>query len=337
MIAAVGRVGIAPPYPEDDAGVNFVYHGRRSKAPIDVASDAATLLQQPPDDELASSRADAAGAERERGRFGPRDALELLTVLALVVYGAVHFGEYAFYARLGASPDDVGLDYTHTLGRVAVGFGLLAGTVMFLLAAGALMGSKRDDVAGSLFEFVVCAPAVLVGYILLATLLPPLPRWTIWVAVVAVIALGAVLEATYRSGALARWLRTFDLRHAIVLGAIGLVASFGLAGAAGYHAAGYVLAGEDLPCGCSKIFGINVALPWVNGSRGFMGIQAERAQVSWVGPQHPDTRRPRRALYLGTADGLVALYDVDLGRTVRIPAQAISFSTEGAGRPFTRR
>jgi hypothetical protein len=101
---------------------------------------------------------------------------------------------------------------------------------------------------------------------------------------------------------------------------VGIVLLFGYAGITGYLAAGYVLDGKPLPCSCSKLFGHNIALPWVSGSEGFLGVQADEAEVRWAtNSDRPRDALPRRPIYLGTADELVALYDPDRNAVVRVP------------------
>jgi hypothetical protein len=259
------------------------------------------------------------------------DALEALTLAALVVYGAVHFADYAFYARLGVSPEDVGLDYARTLAKVAIGFVLLAATVALLLTAGAQLAAKDDHGRmRGLLGWLGGMLALGMGSVLLLTLLPPVPRLLVFAVSGGIIVLGAYLDEARRVRLL-RWAWTLDLSRKLMLGATGLVLIFGLAGVGGYHAAGYVRAGETPPCGCTKLFGHNVALPWLSGSRGFMGVQAERAEVAWVNPaNHPAHALPTDALYLGSADEMVALYDVARAMTVRIPAQSVTVATEPA-------
>jgi hypothetical protein len=282
-----------------------------------------------PDDEHDIALTAGPDAGEPARRLTLHDALEALTLAALLVYGAVHFADYAFYARLGVSPDEVGLDYARTLAKVAIGFVLLAATVALLLTAGAHVAAKDDD-GGSrgLLPWLGAMLAPWVGSVLLLTLLPPFPRWMIIAASFAVIGLGAYLNEERRAQLLQR-LWALDLARKLTLGAIGIILVFGLAGLGGYHAAGYVQAGEPPPCGCSKLFGHNLAMPWLSGSRGFMGIQAERAEVTWVNPRnHPAHALPTDALYLGSADQMVALYDVSRAMTVRIPAQAVTVATE---------
>jgi hypothetical protein len=270
------------------------------------------------------------GAAERLPKVKLHDALEALTLVALVMYGAVHFADAAFYARLGVSPDEVGLDYARTLAKVAVGFVLLAATVALLFVAGAHLAKDDHGRFRGLLRSLGALLVLWVGSVLLLTLLPPAPRWMVITASVGTIGLGAYLNEARRSRLL-RWLGALDLTRALTLGAIGIVAVFGLAGLAGYRAAGHVRDGETPPCGCTKLFGHNLAMPWLSGSRGFMGIQVERAEVAWVNPRnHPAQTLPTDALYLGSADQMVALYDVSHEMTVRIPAQAVTVATEPA-------
>jgi hypothetical protein len=261
------------------------------------------------------------GVAHER-RFQIRELLEALTAVALVVYGAVHFGQYAFYARLGVSPDAVGLDYGRTLGAVAVGLALFVAAIVFLLTAGALFTSNHGSGLG---RFVLGLVVGGVGAVLLRTLLPPLPNPGLAVSIMAATAAGAVLNANHV--ALRAWASGLGGRATLAIAAPAIVLAFGLAGLAGYHAAGYVYRGGELPCGCTPLFGRNITLPWVSGSRGFMGVEAERAEVEWVNPSEPHGPLPADPIYLGTADNMVVLYDPTLHRAVRIPAQSISVET----------
>jgi hypothetical protein len=263
------------------------------------------------------------------------DALEALTLAALVVYGAVHFADYTFYARLGVSPEEVGLDYAGTLAKVAVGFVLLAATVALLFAAGARLATENGHgrFRGRL-DWLGAMLALAVGQGLLLTLLPPVPRVVVFAASGAIMGLGVCLDEARRERAL-RWLWRLDLSHKLMLGATAIVVVFGLAGVAGYRAAENVRDGGTPPCGCTKLFGHNLAMPWLSGSRGFMGIQAERAEIAWVNPRnHRADPLPTDALYLGSADQMVALYDVARAVTVRIPAQAVTVATEPLRTPW---
>jgi hypothetical protein len=266
--------------------------------------------------------------EAARGGASLKGVLEFLTVVALVVYAAVHFGDYTFYARLGVSPDEVGLDYARTLGKVAGGLVLLGAALALLIAAGARLSAADDDSTRRWAPYLAWPLALVTSGVLLATLLPPLPRWALWIGAACIVRLGVVLDAKRRSGELGDLVSKRDPMHLIAAGALGLIVIFGAFGIAGYRAAGYVRGGKEIPCGCSHILGLNVALPWVSGSRGFMGIEAPTAQVKWAddarGARPP---LPEEAVYLGSADGLVVLYDPDRNRSIRVPAQSIAFST----------
>jgi hypothetical protein len=121
-----------------------------------------------------------------------------------------------------------------------------------------------------------------------------------------------------------------------VIAAVSIVIVFGLAGLIGYRAAGYVRDGKALPCGCSKLFGHNIALPWVSASQGFLGVQADKVDVAWVTKSdRPSAPLPENPIYLGTADGLVALYDPDRDMVVRLPASEIAIGVEA--KPLTWR
>jgi hypothetical protein len=269
------------------------------------------------------------GASSDGSRLKAREVLEWLTGLALVVYGAVHFGDYAFYARLGVSPDDVGLDYARTLGKVAGGLVLLGATLALLIAAGARLSSTDEGSTRWWARLLVWPLALFVSFLLLATLLPPLPRWTLLIAGACLVRLGAFLDAKRRSEGLRSLVRDRDPMHLLAFGALGLIVTFAAFGIAGYRAAGYVRGGKELPCGCTNMFGLNVALPWVSGSRGFMGVEAQTAYVWWAdGGRGRRPPLPEPAAYLGSADGLVVLYDVSRKATIRVPAQSVAFATE---------
>lgn len=270
------------------------------------------------------------GREREPKReFPPSGTLEVLTLSALVIYGAVRFADAAFYARLGVSPDDVGLDYARTLGKVAAGVLLLLASVVLLAWSGWFAsGSKPVRV-----RIPAWFLAGSTGVTLLGALLPPTPRWLLMLIAGAIGVLGALLRDLYNEGRLHRWPRPGRAALALIA-AVAIVVVFGLSGLIGYRAAEYVRDGKPLPCGCSKLFGHNVALPWVSASKGFLGVEADEVDVTWVTKSdRPSEPLPKHPIYLGTADGLVALYDADRDMVVRIPATEIAIGVEA--KPLT--
>jgi hypothetical protein len=274
-----------------------------------------------------------AGAESAVERAGEKAwltrAAEALPVLALVIYGAVRFGDSAFYARLGVSPDEVGLDYGRTLGRVAVGIALLAAAASLVAIAGGLLEGVEEWTPRVVVEGIFGVIAWLVGLIALRSVLPPMSPVLTAVCALLIFFAGYWLTPRYRSGDLARSLRGVDSIRALGIAAAFVIALFGLAGVAGYRAAGYIVDGRSLPCGCAHVLGRNLALPWVNGSEGFMGLEAEHATVSWVTTaDRPRGALPQNAVLLGDDDGIVVLYDVDHEQAVRLPADDVSVRTD---------
>jgi hypothetical protein len=247
--------------------------------------------------------------------------VELLTLAALVIYGAVRFADSAFYARLGVTPDDVGLDYARTLGRVAGGIALLAATVAILMWAGSAFSKPGDRFVNTLGFFAGMAA----GGALLKALLPPTSRLVVLALAVGLAGAGAVLGRQHANGRITRWVAKLTGPRQIVLAAVAIVAIFGYAGVTGYRAAGYVVDGRELPCGCSNLFGRNITLPWASASAGFLGVQADRASVKWISPSgHPRQVLPEAPIYLGAADEMIALYDPELHDVVRLPVSAVS-------------
>jgi hypothetical protein len=266
---------------------------------------------------LVHCAAAAGPSEAKSGlELSPRSMLELLTVAALVIYGAVRFADSAFYARLGATPDDVGLDYAHVLGRVAGSVALMSATLAILLSAGWFV--RRAN-------WPMVTGALGVGTALLRAMLPPTSPLVAMAMAAIVLIAGAFARRAREASQTAGWLPTLTRARLVIVAAVGIVVIFGYAGISGYRAAGYVYNGQELPCGCSSLLGHNITLPWASASEGFMGVEASPADVRWISPNdHKGDVIPGDLMYLGVADELVALYDPVDHVVVRLPVAAVS-------------
>lgn len=254
------------------------------------------------------------------------------SLLALGIYGAARFGDAAFYARLGTNPDAVGLDYSVTLSRVATTIAV-SGASLLALVYRSRISARIEEPPGSQRRARLAISAVtLVLTLALSALLfllfvPPTlvssvhVRGSIALVCVSLVWLVGYLyeKADWRASSLHQ-------HQFIVAAALGVVVLFGASALTGYHAAGYVIRGQPLPCPCAKLFGHNLTLPWSSGSSGFLGLQAEVAAVTWIGPgQSP---LPAQATLLGTADGSAVLYDSATRRTMIVPAADVLLSPQ---------
>jgi hypothetical protein len=325
------------------------------------------MVSDPPDpapvEERSPSEEDPPSVPQPSGwpqiNLDLKDVLGVLSVVGLVIYGSVRFADTAFYARLGTSPDDVGISYATTLSRVAGPVVLLAALVIALFFAVQL--EKEHSTGLRVLCLLVLGLAAVVT---LGELIPATPRFRLVdinivpvVVTIVVVAVSAKWPPA-NSRRLRTALRPGTPQFWVVLG-MTTVILFGLAGVTGYREAGYlrdsvpVVGISPLPCGCDAIFNHDVSLPWVSGTQGFYGVEATPVLVEWVGSEPPPRDLPPRsrpcpprveeynvnpvcagAYELGESDGVVILFDPVTNTSVAVPTSSVILSTSSQLRPF---
>jgi uncharacterized membrane-anchored protein len=244
----------------------------------------------------------------------------VVTLSALAIYGAARFGDRAFYARLGTDPDTVGLNYGVTLARVATSVVVAGAGVVALFSCGRHFAKPADEKGNQgpwakLFFGLCLVMAFILSFLLLVLVIP-----TTLVPIVqlrgclALALVGVLCLAGYGYEKARRKAGSFDPLRSIVGFAIAIVLLFGFAALTGYQSAGHIMRGQPLPCPCISFFGRNVTLPWSSGTNGFLGIIAEQAKITWIGPGRSPV--PGFAIFLGGSNDSVVLFDVTTQHTL---------------------
>jgi hypothetical protein len=172
-----------------------------------------------------------------------------------------------------------------------------------------------------LFSFVALATAFVLTVLLLELIIPPtLVPITSVRAVIALAGCVALIQAgkKYKE---ARERGSFDPIRSAIGASIALVVLFGLSAVTGYHSAAYIMHGQPLPCPCVSFFGYNITLPWSSGTNGFLGIKAEKARVTWIGPGRSVV--PALAILLGGSNGSIVLFDAYTQKVVIVPGSDV--------------
>jgi hypothetical protein len=265
----------------------------------------------------------------------------VLGAVGLAVYGSVRFADTAFYARLGTTPDSVGISYAETLSRVAGPVALLTGVIVTLF-----MLARINWFLGIIFS----APAAMILGILLP--LPHLAGTSLiaFAIIMAIIIIGVWWEARTTANRAREMTPEQPVEPTVgpplvprsfwVAGGILLLIIFGLSGLIGYRQANYLINGDPalgknpLPCGCSKFFGYNVELPWTSGSEGFLGIEATPVKVRWIGPGPTPGDLPTEAYFLGESDGVDVVFDPGANQSVSIPVNSVVLTSRNDLTPF---
>jgi uncharacterized membrane-anchored protein len=244
----------------------------------------------------------------------------VVTLSALAIYGAARFGDTAFYARLGTDADTVGLNYGVTLARVATSVVVAGAGVVALFSFGRYFAKSADErgnqgLWAKLFSSLGLVVAFMLSFVLLVLIIPttlvPMVKLRI---VLAFVLAGALYLAGYGYEKAHRKIGSFDPIRSMIAFAIAIVLLFGFAALTGYQSAGHIMRGQPLPCPCVSFFGRNVTLPWSSGTNGFLGIKAEQARITWIGPGRSPV--PGFAIFLGGSNDSVVLFDVNTQHTL---------------------
>lgn len=268
----------------------------------------------------AGLAARAAALEHRREKTDFQSWTAVVTLSALAIYGAARFGDRAFYARLGTDPDTVGMNYAVTLARVATSVVVAGAGVFALFSFGryrAKPAAEKDNQSrwAKLFFSLCLVVASTLSFLLLVLVIPPtlvpIGRVRVGLALVLAYALyraGHGYEKARQNEKERQSVVPFDPIRSMIVFAIAIVLLFGFAALTGYQSAAHIMRGQPLPCPCISVLGRNIALPWSSGTNGFLGIIAEKARITWIGPHRSPV--PESAIYLGGSNDSVVLFDV---------------------------
>jgi hypothetical protein len=276
-----------------------------------------------PSKELSDLASRVAALEHRPERADFQSWTAVVTLSALAIYGAARFGDTAFYARLGTDADTVGLNYGVTLARVATTVVVAGAGVVALFFFGRHLAKPQDEKPyqgpwARLFFSLAVAMAWILSYLLLVLIIPPILVPIAKVRIfVALVCAAALCLAGYRYEIARRKTGAFDPVRSTIVFAITIVLLFGLAAIIGYQSAGHIMRGQQLPCPCISFFGRNITLPWSSGTNGFLGIKAEAANITWIGPGKSPV--PSSAILLGGSNDSVVLFDTDTQSTLIVP------------------
>ena len=261
-----------------------------------------------------------------------QDWAPTVTLIALVIYGSARFGDAVFYARLGTNPDAVGLNYAVTLSRVATVMAVAGAGMLAIILVGIIYRHTSDRRATSFFlTMLIVLGIAAVGYLglLLVMLLIPasVPFFLRELIAVLIVVLLYVIGYNYKAEE--QWIAKQErFRPGVILvGSLSAVVIVAVSGLAGYRSAGYVMRGELLPCPCVSAFNHNMTLPWSTGTSGLLGLTADQASITWVGPGK--RKVPTSAILLGGSDGNLVFYDPAAQRTITVPSTDVVVQTEG--------
>ncbi|WP_159049527.1 hypothetical protein [Streptomyces sp. NRRL WC-3618] len=266
---------------------------------------------------------------KSEGRWAKRDskaswkdiattAAGITSLAGIALYGSVHFADAAFYARLGLTPEDIGLNPAVTLGRVAVSF-MLIGVALFIVALPLVIFFRRTSfpwllltLAGSTIGNVLIvklfAPVAEVG-----TLVISIGEMTF---IFAVFAMHEIDLSVILNNVKGKKLEVATLTSFAVLLVFFAAGIFGLRAAYGI---------ESTVTPKSSFNVIPESFPGM-GRLGLLGVEAKPANVVWVSENLKGavaTTKGFPLIFLGTERNLHFLYDVQRRRVMRVPATLV--------------
>ncbi|KAB1977848.1 hypothetical protein [Streptomyces triticiradicis] len=242
-------------------------------------------------------------------------AAGVTSLAGIALYGSVHFADAAFYARLGLTPEDVGLDPAVTLGRVAVSF-MLIGVALFIATLPAVVFFQRTSfpwllialvgaTLGNLLLVVLFAPSSGAGRLLLAA-----AEFLFILAALTVreIGLSVLLDKVKEKK-----------MEAVMFASFIVICMFVAAGSVGFRAA-YDIESRAT----SKLSpGLNPESFPGAGRLGLLGVEAKPANIVWVSDSLKGAVKTTKGfplIFLGTERNLHFLYDARRKLVMRVPA-----------------
>ncbi|MDX6609013.1 MAG: hypothetical protein QOF85_938 [Solirubrobacterales bacterium] len=241
------------------------------------------------------------------------------SVVAVLAGGFYTLAYSTFYGNLDISPEQAGLTTSEILTHSVLGgltlVALLAITFAAIFISLIGIQSTEDLGPGTWTDFgsnmFISAAALSVMGVAFFLAGAPLALWLFLTVVAVLVALPVSL--TFRYGGPLPKPANFEFAwEAYVAFLVAGAIPFGLAGAA----VGTFIEAEKL--GTTASSGGAVRNPTIAGIP-FLGVQAQPAFVDWANEAEAK-RVPRCLLYLGSADGQLALYDAKDGTTIEAPS-----------------
>ncbi|GHC33043.1 hypothetical protein [Streptomyces cinnamoneus] len=285
-----------------------------------------------PNEGAAKKSSDADAEDSGKPKYSAASTVALVTLLGLLMYGVARFGNAAFCARLGISPDEIGVEPHLLLGKVAGTFVLFV--LLIGLTALVIDWVYREEGGWWRVWLVGIPVGAALAFLFLAFFVPGSNSWIVAICLTIIICLmqfgstflGHFVKSIEKWSSAARG----NVFKVCVSGATVIVALFILAGVSGYRAAGYTSSGRDLPHFVSFYFW-RVDTKWLTGTPGFLGIHAKRATISWVSSTVSErvAQRLRRGpvFHLGTYQGVHYLYCRGIEGVIRFPASLVVIET----------
>ncbi|CAM5739689.1 hypothetical protein SAFG77S_01509 [Streptomyces afghaniensis] len=277
--------------------------------------------------EIAGNKGKLEGRWAKRESKGPwkdiaTTAAGITSLAGLALYGSVHFADAAFYAHLGLTPEDVGLNPAVTLGRVSVSFMLIA-AALFIVVLPVVIFWRRTSFPWLFLTLVGSA----IGNVLLIELFAPSSEVGQLAVGIGEIVFVFIVLAVHEVGfsAILDNVKENKVEVAIFASFVVLLV-FGAAGIFGLKAA-YGIDSRVTP---ESAFGVlPESFPGV-GRLGLLGVEAKPANIVWVSDSLKGgvaTTKGFPLVFLGTERNLHFLYDARRRLVIRVPATLVLIDT----------
>ncbi|QJT02517.1 hypothetical protein G9272_21175 [Streptomyces asoensis] len=245
-------------------------------------------------------------------------AAGVTSLAGIALYGSVHFADAAFYAHLGLTPEDVGLNPAVTLGRVAVSF-MFIGVALFIVTLPAVIWFRRT----SFFWLNATIVGSVIAYVLLVELFAPVSEVGSLVVAVGEMAFVFIVFAVHEMGlsAILHSVKEKKVEVAI-LTSFAVLLAFVAAGIFGLQAA-YGVASGVTSESSADVF--PESFPGM-GRLGLLGVEAKPANIVWVSESLKGAVAITKGfplIFLGTDRNLHFLYDIQRRIVVRVPATLV--------------